>query len=194
MRDVETGSEWSHILGAAMTGPLEGTELQTFPSVITTWKAWRTEHPHTTVMTFSRTAQEFTPLVYEHQQDFVVGLRHRDEVVCYPLEEIIAQPVINDTVGGERVVVVYDRQGSGVMIFRCELDDQTLEFSSDDEGVLIGGDSRFSAATGFGLSGPLKGKRLKPLPAIISFTAAWKNFHPDGRVYSRASPWQSGGR
>ena len=49
MIDEETGSLWSHLLGEAMQGPLQGTQLEAVPSEMVTWESWRREHPQTTV-------------------------------------------------------------------------------------------------------------------------------------------------
>ena len=49
MGDVETGSEWSHLQGRCNAGKHKGVELKTIPSVITTWSAWKRDHPETDV-------------------------------------------------------------------------------------------------------------------------------------------------
>ena len=59
MRDVETGSGWPQMLGEAIDGPLEGGTLQQIPSVWTDWKAWRTEHPDTTVVMIPQTVDYY---------------------------------------------------------------------------------------------------------------------------------------
>ncbi len=48
--DHQTESLWSQLKEAAVTGPLTGTHLTALPSVTTTWKAWRTQHPDTLVL------------------------------------------------------------------------------------------------------------------------------------------------
>ncbi|MEV4916241.1 DUF3179 domain-containing protein [Streptomyces tirandamycinicus] len=50
MYDRQTGSQWPQLIGTAVSGPLEGTELATVPLVWTTWKQWRTAHPDTRVL------------------------------------------------------------------------------------------------------------------------------------------------
>ncbi len=47
MYDRQTDSLWSQLLGKAIEGPLEGTELEFVPSKHTTWADWRREHPDT---------------------------------------------------------------------------------------------------------------------------------------------------
>lgn len=50
MADDATGSYWSQILGTAICGPMEGTELTVRPSTLTTWGRWRAEHPDAEVL------------------------------------------------------------------------------------------------------------------------------------------------
>ena len=50
MYDKGTDSLWIHVTGEAVTGPLKGNKLQFFPSVVTSWKAWKKKYPHTGVL------------------------------------------------------------------------------------------------------------------------------------------------
>jgi hypothetical protein len=45
--DELTGSYWSQFLARAICGAREGERLRIVPSTVTTWAAWRTEHPGT---------------------------------------------------------------------------------------------------------------------------------------------------
>lgn len=183
MGDLETKSEWSHFLGTAMHGPMKGTKLKSIPSVIATWKRWKKDHPDTTVTVMKRSSGlTFMASVYERPEAYVVGLRIGDAVTAYPLPLLEKQTLINDSVAGEPVVVIYDHEGKGAMIFPRTLEEQVLEFAVKDGQVIAGG-SRWSPTTGEALDGPLKGKRLEAMPAIISFADAWKRFHPQGRIY-----------
>lgn len=182
MGDVETKSEWSHILGAAMHGPMKGTKLKSIPSVIATWKRWKEDHPDTTVSVMKRSDFHFKSSVYDVLELYVVGLRLGDTVTAYPLPLLEKQTLINDSVAGEPVVVIFDHEGKGAMIFPRTLENQVLDFAVKDGQVIAGG-SRWSPTTGVALDGPLKGKQLEAMPAIISFATAWKRFHPQGRIY-----------
>jgi len=52
MFDHETASLWSSTEGRPVVGPLvgQGLELRAHPAVTTTWKAWSSAHPDTTVL------------------------------------------------------------------------------------------------------------------------------------------------
>ena len=47
MQDKETGSLWSHLLGRAMRGDLQGQRLDRLPGLMTDWKTWRELYPQT---------------------------------------------------------------------------------------------------------------------------------------------------
>lgn len=48
--DRASESLWQQITGEAIAGPHRGSTLSTVPLVMTTWKEWRTAHPHTEVL------------------------------------------------------------------------------------------------------------------------------------------------
>ena len=70
MFDEETNSLWSTFEGKPVVGSLVGSgiSLRTRPVVTTTWKAWRTEHPHTSVLSIDT----------GHQRDYAEGAAYRD--------------------------------------------------------------------------------------------------------------------
>jgi hypothetical protein len=140
VRDRETGTLWQHATGEALVGPLEGDRLEVLGGQLMTWRAWRTEHPETTV-TRDTTAEEWSGLL---PKDLTVraltdwgvptaipppGLTADDdrldpltEVVgveldgtgttrAYPVETLERQGRIEDTVDGRRVVVSYEADG-----------------------------------------------------------------------------------
>ena len=61
MVDSETKTLWSHILGEAMQGPLQGETLEVIPSVMTEWKNWISKYPESTVM-FMSSSPLFGPI------------------------------------------------------------------------------------------------------------------------------------
>ena len=50
MYDRETESEWKQPLGTAISGPLEGRELDVVPAPVMTWARFRTEYPEGEVL------------------------------------------------------------------------------------------------------------------------------------------------
>lgn len=70
MFDEDTNSLWSTFEGKPVVGALVGSglSLRTRPVVTTTWKAWRTDHPNTSVLSIDT----------GHQRDYAEGAAYRD--------------------------------------------------------------------------------------------------------------------
>ena len=109
MQDKETGSEWSHILGRAMSGKLKGTELTIIPSVMTNWERWKQDHPKTTVTTLSHVLSEFTTdFLKSDSHRFGLGLVRGRQARFWRFDNLLLNPVVNDTLGKSPLVVYFD--------------------------------------------------------------------------------------
>ena len=60
MYDRQTESLWSQLYGGAINGPLAGSSLKVFPSVLTEWESWRSLHPHGRVLSKRQTCATFS--------------------------------------------------------------------------------------------------------------------------------------
>ena len=70
-------------------------------------------------------------------KEFVNGVELSDVVVAYPFSTLNEQPVVNDTVGDEAVLVVFDQEAAVSVAFSRVVDGQTLTFSETDERLVI---------------------------------------------------------
>lgn len=183
MIDSETKTLWSHLLGRAMEGELKGTELETLPGVITSWKAWKTEFPKTTVLAMSRTAHDFVKAVHEEPERFVLGLRTLKESRAYPFTELQNQPVITDVFAGEKVVVFYDAEGTGGRAFKVRVGERSLHFDLKDGKRVDRETGSIWRLDGRCESGELEGQQLEEIPAIPSFARAWAAFYPETSTF-----------
>ena len=185
MIDSQTESLWSHLLGRSMEGKLKGTELETLPGVIMTWKAWKEAHPKTSVLAMSRTDHVFVKAFHESPGRFVLGLRSVSSAKAYSFEVLRAEPAINDQFDKEPVLILYDTEGTGGRAFSRQLDDRILTFRQAGRGVVDHQTGSSWNLEGECLEGELKGNRLKEIPAIPSFAKAWAQFYPDGEHYEK---------
>ena len=179
MRDKETGSLWSHILGECKQGPLQGTSLTQIPSVMASWEKWRQEHPDGTVLWLPRTASEYRREIFARRDRFVLGIAGRVETKAWGFDLLTRQPVLEDELEGRPVVVFFDRQAVAARLYERELEGQVLSFRWTKEGWYdheTG--SRWNPLTGRAVAGPLEGKSLTALPAIVSYREVWRQFHP----------------
>jgi hypothetical protein len=129
MYDHQTESLWLQVKRRAVTGPMTGTKLKTFPSTITTWKKWKAKHPGTTVLSFdtgygrnySRDPYEdyylqrrgmFTSFFQagpgEEEKEIVAGIEVGDSAKAFPVSVIRQQEKMTDTIGGKRITLTYD--------------------------------------------------------------------------------------
>lgn len=207
MYDRTTNSIWNQFTGEPVVGPLadSGIKLDFFPSVLTTWEAWLAEHPDTTVLNIDTGV--YSPAVYAHEwepnaiyfdyfasprtmfpvfnrdeallpKETVIGVGINGDYKAYPVSAFADEPVINDVVGGQEIVItgssawgtgrVYARGG---WTFAGEGDGLR-----DSDGALwtIGEDA-LTRADGAGT--------LARIPTITSFWHGWFSFHPDTARY-----------
>lgn len=184
MYDPQTNSLWSHLLGEAMAGPLKGASLEQTPSVMTDWGAWSKQHPDGTVVIMRRTANGFTRQMYRRLDGFVLGVVVEGKPYAWKLSTLAKSPVLPVRVGDKKAVLVFEGSSVTARLFERRVNGRllTLRYFKnklvDDETV-----TTWDPVTGKAVAGKLSGEYLKPLPAILSFQAAWKQFHPDGEIH-----------
>ena len=100
--------------------------------------------------------------------DMVLAIQAGGSEKAYALTDRDDQ-VINDSVGGSEVVVIVRRKGPSGFGFLRSVDGQTLTFTMAD-GVVRDEEtgSRWDDG-GRGISGPMTGARLTPVPSRSSF-------------------------
>lgn len=123
MYDRQTGSLWSHFLGAAVEGPLRGAKLTFLPSTFTSWETWRRRHPRTLALSAGPYAVDSYGGYYGSGQTGILGTRKRDTRLdpkdlvlgvlapatkAYSFEDLERLGRIRDTLAGEQVEIVYD--------------------------------------------------------------------------------------
>lgn len=205
MYDRQTNSLWAQLLGEAVDGSLKGTKLETVPALHTTWEDWKSRFPDTLALIkgysgartsyggYYRSAQ--TGVIGETRQDdrlyvkeFVIGVERNGEAVAYPYGSLNDQPVINEEIGAEPVLVVFNVDtGTGVVFSRLLDDGRILSFMEEDDLVLVDEQtgSIWSGFEGQAVEGPLAGTRLEQLKHTSAFWFAWKDWYPTTRVYGQ---------
>jgi hypothetical protein len=180
MGDTETGSDWSHILGRSMAGPLEGKTLEMIPSVMTNWRSWLEKHPDTTATMIESTAGRFATEMLHSGREFGLGLVHDGKARFWRFDFLQQQPLVSDTLGKLDLVVHFDVANRTPVAWNRKTQQELLIFQSTAQGVQdVQTKSMWDLQRGVAIEGPLKGTRLKAVPAIVSFTKAWGRFHPD---------------
>ena len=127
MRDIETGTYWSHILGRGMKGPLHKKKLRVLPSTLTDWKTWKKLHPDTTVMVLSNTQMEFTRSSYRDKTRYGAGATWNGKAKIWSFWGLNRQPLVNDRFADRNIVIWYDKSSSGVWGWQRVAQQQPLD-------------------------------------------------------------------
>ncbi|MGQ9588868.1 MAG: DUF3179 domain-containing (seleno)protein [Planctomycetota bacterium] len=182
MTDVETGSLWSHILGECMDGARKGAWLESLPSVMATWGSWRAQHPGTTVLNMPRTSRDYDRKFYSKPERFVLGIVLGGVAKAYPFDMLRAMSVIQETIAGEPVLVIYDAESTQASVFSRTLGAETLDFLARIRNRTLR-DARTGSVwdpkQGRATAGPLAGQSMRMMASIVSYRGAWEIFHPD---------------
>ncbi|MBI2478654.1 MAG: DUF3179 domain-containing protein, partial [Planctomycetia bacterium] len=117
MSDVETGTEWSHLLGQGMAGPLKGKTLTPLITDMVTWDVWKREHPTTTALNMSRTSKDYSREVYRVPARFVFGFEEGGKAWSLPMEQLLKQPVHQFEIGEASLLATFDTSGTVVHLF-----------------------------------------------------------------------------
>ena len=188
MYDQETNSQWSHLLGRAMSGKLKGTELQQIPSVMTTWAGFRDAHPDATVVMMERTSKDYTDQIYRPRNRFVFGIAQGQHAAAWSFETLQKQPVVHGTWQKQPFVILFDRAAVTPRMYATDVDGRQLLFvtAKTPDGTDSFRDEQtksiWNPISGKATAGPLKGKFLTSMPAIVSFKKAWQTFHPKSEM------------
>jgi hypothetical protein len=177
--DHETDSIWSQPWGLGLQGEYEGVELFLLPFQLTTWKNWRTAHPHTLAMTndweLLIAREEFDP-------DFVIGLQFAENNKAYYYGDVAAAGVVNDMLG-EFPVIVWAKDNNYQAYLRT-VDDRTLTFTTHGDTIIDEEtNSTWDMSRGLATDGPLTGQGLQAVPSLSAFDWAWTDFYPQSTFY-----------
>ena len=208
MYDRATETLWHQFRGEPVVGPLAGSgiRLKVLPNVLTTWGEWLAQHPDTTVV--SNETGIFGPDQYRPEQDSgsiyysyradpgtmfpvgfqddslalkqqVIGLTFGDEARAYSRNDLIDNPVINDSLGSQEVVIV-TVAGGGSRVYER----QGLQFQLSPENQLIdqsGEQWRLFEDALENVSNPTE--RLNRLPSKDAYWFGWYAFYPHTDLY-----------
>jgi hypothetical protein len=223
MYDRQTESWWQQATGRGIVGDYTGTQLEFLPSQFTSWEQFRELHPDAVVLSRETghprayganpyagyDTAESEPFLFGDRTLIdgrlnpkvrVVGVIIDDESVAYPLPELAEVGVVNDTVGGEPIVVLWspgtasglgaetvaggELVGSAVVLSREAEDGMTFEFEPAGDGRMR------DAATGSvwtidgrAIDGPMAAAQLDPVAHDQPFWFAWAIFRPDTTIW-----------
>lgn len=117
----------------------------------------------------------------------VLGVRTANAARAYPFDLLSEQPVINDEIAGDPLVVWFDPASQTGRAFSRLVNGQALTFTNDPQNADIIIDkatgSRWNTLNGEAIAGPLAGNRLMPLIATPAFEFGWYDYFPESGTY-----------
>jgi len=164
--DHQSESLWSQLGMKAVSGKMKGSELELYPSILSTWKEWRKEHPDTIVLSRNIGIQRdynYNPYSrYEKSENLMFPVKKRSNIL---------DPK-------EKVLVVIFKKDAKVYPFSVL---ENIDGSLKDE---IRGKSLKIVSRNGNLFEAIdtEGNKLK---TFVTYWFAWYTFRPDTLLYNK---------
>jgi hypothetical protein len=214
MRDEETGTYWQQISGAAISGPLKGSQLKLVLSDELVFATWKSEQPRGTVLNdvpqyvsgYARKDWDIrmkrAPTVVDFPEhalaarDLMLGIQAYGASRAFLYDRVVKEKLVKDRVGSEPVLLVLGSDDQSVRVFRGRIPgvDGATDFyrvtekqPGDSPGVVLMDDATGSEWNfqGCAISGKAKGLCLEQIPAIKDYWFDWRNYNPKTTVYGK---------
>jgi uncharacterized protein DUF3179 len=131
--------------------------------------------------------------------DIVIGVVSAGKARAYPVR-LLWMPeshVVNDTLGDRPIAASWCPLALSGAVYARDLGPGVAEFGAVEEadrGVLQLYDtathSRWNQLSGQATAGPLRGRRLRRLPSLVTTWRRWRALHPDTTIYTPEQPLQ----
>jgi len=207
--DRSTNSRWPQMLGLAISGPLAGRYLKTFPVLWTTWSAARNRWPEARVLsedtgfrmrydkdpygsysrpgTYYDSGGSYYPLSHVDTsmaaKARILGLSDGFAHLAVPRDAVKGRMAADIDFGTRALVALYDPDMDAVRIFDRLVGSESLTFDAFDGRVFDRQTKSYWNPEGVAVEGRLRGMRLTPVAAMDCFWFAWVAFHPHTRIY-----------
>jgi hypothetical protein len=203
MYDQQTESLWMTLPGEPVSGALasSGIKLKKLPVVVTTWQDWRGKHPETLVLSLETGYQrDYRPGAaygdYFASPDLMFPAPRRDRRLkpkeevftllvgdqpkAYVLRKLRQVGVLNDTLGGEHLVLITDGAGAVRAYLRGKHVFQARKNAGEVVDTANGG--VWSVAED-ALINQVTGERLARLGGHHAYWFGWSIFYPQTQLY-----------
>jgi len=125
-------------------------------------------------------------------QEPIMFVQVGEDARAYPIQVVIWHEIVNDTVGGEPLVVTFCPLCNTAIAFKRTVNGEIFDFGTTGRlrfSNLIMYDRQtetwWQQASGLAIAGELTGTQLEFYPASIIAWEDFKTAHPDGKVLSR---------
>jgi hypothetical protein len=220
MYDRQTESWWQQATGQAIVGVLTGTQLTALPAQTISWKTFKEAFPGGKVLSrhtgYNRAYGQnpyvgyddvnSSPFLYRGPKDprlrpveRVVTVSLGGEDVAYPFSALEKVRVVNDAVGGQKIVVLFEKGVTSALdkdsipesrdigtagVFERSAGGKVLTFTVAGGRIQDAQTGSTWTILGTAIAGPLAGTRLIPVVHGQHFWFAWAVFRPKTRIYT----------
>lgn len=220
MYDRQTESWWQQATGQAIIGTFTGAQLAPLPAQTISWKTFRETFPGGKVLSrntgYNRSYGEnpyvgyddvnSSPFLYRGPKDprlrpveRVVTVSLAGEDVAYPFSALEKVRVVNDTVGGQKIVVLFEKGVASALdghsipesrdvgtagVFERTVNGKVLTFAAAGGRITDAQTGSTWTIVGTATAGPLAGAHLVPVVHGQHFWFAWAVFRPKTRIYA----------
>ena len=220
MYDRQTESWWQQATGQAIVGALTGVQLMPLPAQTISWGTFKEAFPGGKVLSrhtgYNRPYGEnpyvgyddvnSSPFLYRGPEDprlrpmeRVVTVSQGGEDVAYPFSTLERVRVVNDTVGGRKIVVLFEKGVTSALdkssipesrdigtagVFERTVGGKVLTFAVAGGRIADAQTGSTWTILGTAIAGPLSGARLVPVVHGQHFWFAWAVFQPKTRIYT----------
>ena len=213
-RDANSGNFIQQLDSKIIHGPDKGEELEFLPTIMATWGEWKQLHPDTKLyyapaktfrdkmvavmlgmmIPINKLAARSKPWHRVQGKldtrlpamSFVYGVELNGDLCAYPTSFLKENLVYNDTVGGEPIVVFYDKARDIGAIYSRNIDGSVLEFEQAPADGVIAIDKQSGSSwdlTGKATDGNYAGQSLEGVPHYNKiFWFSWALFKDGTRV------------
>ncbi|HVI85498.1 MAG TPA: DUF3179 domain-containing protein [bacterium] len=220
MYDRQTESWWQQATGQAIVGALTGVQLMPLPAQTISWGTFKEAFPGGKVLSrhtgYNRPYGQnpyvgyddvnSSPFLYRGPEDprlrpmeRVVTVSQGGEDVAYPFSTLERVRVVNDTVGGRKIVVLFEKGVTSALdkssipesrdigtagVFERTVGGKVLTFAVAGGRIADAQTGSTWTILGTAIAGPLSGARLVPVVHGQHFWFAWAVFQPKTRIYT----------
>jgi hypothetical protein len=220
MYDRQTESWWQQATGQAIVGVLTGTQLSPLPAQTISWGTFKKTFPGGKVLSrhtgYNRAYGQnpyvgyddinSSPFLYRGPNDprlrpveRVVTVSLGGEDVAYPFSALEKIRVANDTVGGHKIVVIFEKGVASALdrssipesrdigtagVFERAVGGKILTLAEAGGRVTDAQTGSTWTILGTAITGPMAGTHLVPIVHGQHFWFAWAVFRPKTRVYA----------
>ncbi len=221
MYDRQTETWWQQATGEGIVGKFTGRQLTFVPAAMISWGDFKEAHPDGDVLSretghsrdYGRNPYtgyddvSRSPFLYDGPETpealpamaRVLAVELGDEAVAYPFDLLQEVRVVNDTVGGVPIVVLWDSGTASALdagsvaggadvgaaaTYARELDGRTVSFVVEGDRIVDEQTGTEWDVLGSGVGGSLEGRQLEPVVGVNYFWFSWAAFKPETRLYS----------